>query len=153
MDSFKMLKRRATDLLNSVPQSLPSIESLNIGQHGHGHKGGAPTMKGTWEKISGLPPLPRSSHSVNIVAGTIYIFGGESAPGGAPADNDMHAVTLPFSGAPADYYTIKAKAVPTQKPDTAPVETKPNPTPAEIKPSPTPAQTKPNPTPAQTKPT
>lgn len=139
MDSFKMLKRRATDLLNSVPQSLPSIESLSLGHHGHGHghKGGAPTMKGTWEKISGLPSLPRSSHSVNIVGGTIYVFGGD------PADNDMHAITLPFSGAPADYYTIKAKTSASNKPiPTIEVTDKPIPPPAAAteKPIPTPAK-------------
>ena len=98
MDSFKLLKRRTTELFNSLPQHLPSI-----GGHGNSN-----TMKGTWEKIQ-VPPLPRSSHSANIVAGTLYIFGGEVTPG-RPVDNDMHVVTLPSSGAQADYYAVKAKA-------------------------------------------
>ncbi|KAK0638772.1 hypothetical protein B0T16DRAFT_339249 [Cercophora newfieldiana] len=128
MDSFKFLKRRTTDLLNSIPQSLPSIQSLHLGgTHGHGHPHlGAHTMKGTWEKIGGLPSLPRSSHSVNIVAGNVYIFGGESANARKPVDNDMHVITLPSSGAQADYYTIKATP--------EPKETSPIPPPApEIK--------------------
>ncbi|KAK0614201.1 hypothetical protein B0T14DRAFT_527928 [Immersiella caudata] len=111
MDSFKLLKRRTTDLISSIPQSLPSIQSLHLGgthHHGYSHHHGTQTAKGTWEKISGLPPLLRSSHSVNIVAGNVFIFGGESADGREPVDNDMHVVTLPSSGAPADYYTIKA---------------------------------------------
>ncbi|KAM7208710.1 nitrile-specifier protein 2 [Naviculisporaceae sp. PSN 640] len=113
MDSFKSIKRRATDLLQSVPQNLPAMPSLGgYGRHGHGA-----SLKGTWEKIS-VPPLPRSSHSVDIVAGTVYIFGGEVEPR-KPVDNDMHAVTLPSSGAPADYYAIKAKP---SKPSTSPAE-------------------------------
>ncbi|KAK3945972.1 nitrile-specifier protein 2 [Diplogelasinospora grovesii] len=113
MDSFKSLKRRTTDLLHSASQSLPSsIQNLSLGGH-HLHSHGAAahnTMKGTWEKISSLPPLPRSSHSVDIVAGNVYIFGGEGREPRKPVDNDMHVVTLPSSGAPADYYAIKAKA-------------------------------------------
>ena len=100
MDSFATLKRRTTDLLSSIPQSLPSVSSIKS-QY-------TSTMKGTWERIS-VPPLPRSSHSLDIVAGTAYIFGGEGTQR-QPTDNDMHAVTLPFSSAPADYYAIKAKA-------------------------------------------
>jgi hypothetical protein len=109
MDSFKLLKRRTTELFQSLEQSLPSLPSLG----GHGGN----TMKGTWEKIQ-IPPLPRSSHSANIVAGTLYIFGGEIDPR-RPVDNDMHAITLPSSGAQADYYAIKAKpakpSVPAEK--------------------------------------
>ncbi|KAM7219996.1 nitrile-specifier protein 2 [Rhypophila decipiens] len=106
MDSFKSLKRRATDLVQSLPQSLPAMPAMpNLGRGGKGH--GHHSMKGTWEKIS-VPPLPRSSHSVDTVNGTVYIFGGEIEPR-KPVDNDMHAVTLPSSGAQADYYAIKAK--------------------------------------------
>ncbi|KAK4113992.1 galactose oxidase [Canariomyces notabilis] len=96
MESFKLLRRRTAEIMNSLPHSLPSL--AGSGSHG---------MKGTWEKIQ-VPPLPRSSHSVDIVAGTVYIFGGEIKPR-EPVDNDMHCVTLPSSGAQADYYTIKAK--------------------------------------------
>ncbi|KAK3325829.1 hypothetical protein B0H66DRAFT_140209 [Apodospora peruviana] len=103
MESFKLLKRRTTKLLESLPQSLPAMPSLPSGLSS---STGA-SMKGTWEKIS-VPPLPRSSHSVDIVAGTVYIFGGEVEPR-KPVDNDMHAITLPSSGAQADYYAIRAK--------------------------------------------
>ncbi|KAK4122356.1 galactose oxidase [Parathielavia appendiculata] len=106
MDSFKLLKRRTTELFHSLEQSLPSL-----GSHGSN------AMKATWEKIQ-VPPLPRSSHSADIVAGTLYIFGGEVEPR-RPVDNDMHAITLPSSGAQADYYAIKAKpakpSAPTEK--------------------------------------
>ncbi|KAK4176173.1 hypothetical protein QBC36DRAFT_329871 [Triangularia setosa] len=97
MDSFKLLKRRTTELFNSLPSSLPAIKSPTFGS------GNNNTMKGTWEKLQ-LPPLPRSGHTVDIVDGTVYIFGGGN-------DNDVHAITLPASGAQADYYTIKAKPV------------------------------------------
>ncbi|KAL2020935.1 hypothetical protein VTK56DRAFT_7822 [Thermocarpiscus australiensis] len=101
MESFKLLKRRTTELFNSLPNALPSLGNT-----------GNSTMKGTWEKIR-VPPLPRSSHSADIVGGTLYIFGGEVEPR-RPVDNDMHCITLPSSGAQADYYTIKAK--PAQRP-------------------------------------
>ncbi len=108
MDSFQLLKRRTTDLLNSI-----NLGGTHHHHHRHQHARPSPQMKGTWEKISGLPPLDRSSHSLNIVAGTVYIFGGESNEGGArePVDNDMHIIMLPFGGgASADYYVVKAKA-------------------------------------------
>ncbi|KAM0287483.1 hypothetical protein ACHAQH_000436 [Verticillium albo-atrum] len=109
MDSFATLKRRTTDILQSIPQNLPSMTMPNATNASapvtQKHKGPAP-MKGTWEKID-IPPLPLSSHSVNVVNGTAYIFGGDVQPG-RPATNDMHVVTLPYNSAGADYYTIKA---------------------------------------------
>ncbi|TRX88056.1 hypothetical protein FHL15_011058 [Xylaria flabelliformis] len=113
MESFTKLKRRGTDLLNSLPQNMPSIPQVQmpsmprIGGHGHGGGGG---MKGTWQHIS-LPSLPRSSHSLDVIAGNAYIFGGEVEPR-KPIDNDMHVIVLPWSGAPADYYAIQAKPTP-----------------------------------------
>ncbi|KAI0406413.1 hypothetical protein F4802DRAFT_557438 [Xylaria palmicola] len=110
MESFAKLKRRGTDLLNSLPHNMPSIPQVQMpsipriaGGHGHG-------MKGTWQHIS-LPPLPRSSHSLDVVAGNAYIFGGE-VEARKPVDNDMHIIVLPSSGAPADYYAVKARASP-----------------------------------------
>ncbi|PTB68642.1 hypothetical protein BBK36DRAFT_1191396 [Trichoderma citrinoviride] len=44
-------------------------------------------MKGTWERID-LPPVPRSSHSLDIISGCAYIFGGETNTH-ETADNDM----------------------------------------------------------------
>ncbi|KAK4032490.1 hypothetical protein C8A01DRAFT_41073 [Parachaetomium inaequale] len=120
MDSFKLLKRRTTELFNSMP-AMPAMPSL-------GSRGGS-AMKGTWEKLQ-LPPLPRSSHSADIVAGTLYIFGGEVEPR-RPVDNDMHAIALPSSGAQADYYAIKAKpAKPSAHAETpaVPVVNEPKPT-------------------------
>ncbi|KAG7152683.1 hypothetical protein HYQ46_010290 [Verticillium longisporum] len=109
MESFATLKRRTTDLLQSIPQNLPSMTLPNVtSTHAPATqkpKGPAP-MKGTWEKID-IPPLPLSSHPINVVNGTAYIFGGDTQPG-RPATNDMHVVTLPYNSAGADYYTIKA---------------------------------------------
>ncbi|KAM0264426.1 hypothetical protein ACHAQJ_000617 [Trichoderma viride] len=64
-------------------------------------------MRGTWERID-LPPVPRSSHSLDIISGCAYIFGGEINPR-EPVDNDMLVVRLPYSSASADYFKIKAK--------------------------------------------
>lgn len=64
-------------------------------------------LKGTWERID-LPPVPRSSHSLDIISGCAYIFGGEITPH-EPVDNDIVVIRLPFSSAPADYFKIPAK--------------------------------------------
>ncbi len=65
-------------------------------------------IKAKWEKID-TPPLPRSSHSMSVIAGRAYIFGGEITPR-EPVDNDMHVITLPYdSVSSADYKTIPAK--------------------------------------------
>jgi len=55
-------------------------------------------------------PLPRSHHTVSVVKGRAYVFGGEIEPGKL-ADNAMHAVILPSSGVlEADYTTFPARA-------------------------------------------
>lgn len=78
-------------------------------------------MKGTWQHID-IPALPRSSHSIDVVEGRAYIFGGEVEPR-KPVDNDMHVITLPANSAPADYYAVKAKPSPkTQSTTTIPEE-------------------------------
>ncbi|KAF1959512.1 hypothetical protein CC80DRAFT_514035 [Byssothecium circinans] len=65
-------------------------------------------LKATLTHITSVP-LPRSYHTISVVKGRAYIFGGESSPG-TLADNDMHIVILPSSGVlEADYTTIKAK--------------------------------------------
>ncbi|ROT37722.1 hypothetical protein SODALDRAFT_280118 [Sodiomyces alkalinus F11] len=119
MESFATIRRRTTDLLQSIPQNLPAVPSIpaRIPKQKN-----SSAMKGTWEKID-APPLPRTSHSINIVNGSAYIFGGEPQPGRA-ADNDMHVITLPYNSAGADYYTIKAVPpkvyVPPSEPDAGP---------------------------------
>ncbi|KAI1081186.1 hypothetical protein F5B20DRAFT_537145 [Whalleya microplaca] len=127
MESFGKLKRRGTDLLNSVPGNMPSMPSMpQMPQMPHmpqlprmPRKASHSTMKGTWQHIS-IPSLPRSSHSLDIVAGNAYIFGGEVEPR-KPVDNDMHVITLPSNSASADYYTVKARPTPKDLyPETAP---------------------------------
>ncbi|KAF2241652.1 hypothetical protein BU26DRAFT_175317 [Trematosphaeria pertusa] len=54
-------------------------------------------------------PLPRAQHTLSVVKGRAYIFGGESEPGKL-ADNAMHIVILPSSGVlEADYTSIAAR--------------------------------------------
>ena len=66
-------------------------------------------LKANWQRISIGTPLPRSSHSLSIVGGVAYIFGGEERPR-EPVENDMHLVTLPSSGADADYKKVSARS-------------------------------------------
>ncbi|PSN67143.1 galactose oxidase [Corynespora cassiicola Philippines] len=58
--------------------------------------------------ITGVP-LPRAHHTISVVKGRAYVFGGESSPG-TLADNAMHIVILPSSGVlDADYTSIPAR--------------------------------------------
>ncbi|KAI6784214.1 Epithiospecifier protein-like protein [Emericellopsis cladophorae] len=110
-NNFSMIRRRTSDLLqdakgnmpSKLPQlpQMPQISSLSLG-------GKEPGMKGTWERIP-LPPIDRSSHSINVISGAAYIFGGEINPR-EPVDNAMQVVKLPYSMAGADHYAIAAKA-------------------------------------------
>ncbi|PQE07271.1 kelch domain-containing protein [Rutstroemia sp. NJR-2017a BVV2] len=66
-------------------------------------------LKAKWDRINGVE-LPRSSHTVSVVAGRAYIFGGEINPR-EPVDNDMHVITLPSGTVTsADYRAIPAKS-------------------------------------------
>jgi hypothetical protein len=65
-------------------------------------------LKAKWHRIDS-PPLPRSSHSLSVIAGRAYIFGGEVSPR-EPVDNDMHVITLPSGTvSSADYRSFPAK--------------------------------------------
>lgn len=65
-------------------------------------------LKAKWQRIENTP-LARSSHSLSVVAGRAYIFGGEIDPR-EPVDNNMHIITLPSGSVDsADYRSIAAK--------------------------------------------
>lgn len=118
MEQFKLLRRRTTDLLANAQQNLPAVSVpqqltnlRSLAQQSSSPKPAASPNdglpQGTWERVDDIPTLKRSSHSLDIVAGSAYVFGGEINPR-EPVDNDMHVVRLPLSGASADYYRIKA---------------------------------------------
>lgn len=67
-------------------------------------------LKANLTRISSVP-LARSHHTVSVVKGRAFIFGGEDESGRL-ASNDMHIVILPSSGVlEADYTTIPARSV------------------------------------------
>lgn len=67
------------------------------------------SLKAKWQRIDS-PPLPRSSHSLSVVAGRAYVFGGEITAR-EPVDNDMHIFTLPAGTVTsADYRSIPARS-------------------------------------------
>ncbi|KAF1842532.1 uncharacterized protein K460DRAFT_380365 [Cucurbitaria berberidis CBS 394.84] len=67
-------------------------------------------IKANLTRVTSLS-LPRSQHTVSVVKGRAYIFGGETEHGRL-ADNDMHVVILPSSGVlDADYTTFPARSV------------------------------------------
>lgn len=108
METFAKLKRRTTDLVENASKNLPAMPKMpNVNMPNLPNFKSSPSMKGTWQHVS-VPPLPRSSHSLDVVGGSAYVFGGEVEPR-KPVDNDMHIIILPMSGAPADYYSVKAK--------------------------------------------
>ena len=51
-------------------------------------------LNATFTRITSEAFLPRSSHTITVVAGKAYIFGGEEAPGKLANDN-VHIVRLP----------------------------------------------------------
>ncbi|KAG5949276.1 hypothetical protein E4U60_006868 [Claviceps pazoutovae] len=139
MEPLNQLKRRSTDLLKQAQQNMPSMpempnmsnmpnmpnmsalpglpKSINIPNISkklpslpqfRQTRSPDDAVQATWERLE-IPSLPRSSHSLNVVAGCAYIFGGE-LEGQQPVDNGMHVIRLPFSSAGADYYTVTAKA-------------------------------------------
>jgi hypothetical protein len=56
------------------------------------------------------PRIPRSNHTISVVKGRAYIFGGEDRKG-TLTDNDMHVVILPSSAVgEADYFKIPARS-------------------------------------------
>jgi hypothetical protein len=69
-------------------------------------------LKAKWHRII-APPLPRSSHSLSIINGRAYLFGGEVSPR-EPVDNDMHIIILP-SGTVKEADYLSKPASPTQK--------------------------------------
>ncbi|KAL8671513.1 MAG: hypothetical protein Q9168_003982 [Polycauliona sp. 1 TL-2023] len=69
-----------------------------------------PTMplKATWRRLVASKPLPRSSHSLSVIKGKAYVFGGEEKPR-EPVGNDMHVLTLSSSTV---HEEVDYKAVP-----------------------------------------
>ena len=59
-------------------------------------------LKARWRRISSDLSLPRSSHSLSVVKGRAFIFGGEEKPR-QPVDNTVHAIILPSDVGEADY--------------------------------------------------
>ncbi|CAN8105734.1 unnamed protein product [Discula destructiva] len=105
--------------LSGLAAKLPNVP------WGHGTRQPDHTLPATWERIF-VPAVPRSSHSINVVAGKAYVFGGEVEPR-KPVDNDMHLIVLPYSSASADYIAIKAKAAPRVEPVRIPTVVEPTP--------------------------
>ncbi|TVY60813.1 Nitrile-specifier protein, partial [Lachnellula suecica] len=73
-------------------------------------------LKAQWNRIPSTP-LPRSSHTLSVIAGRAYIFGGEISPR-EPIDNAMHILTLPSgSVSEADYRSIPASSTTNEVPE------------------------------------
>lgn len=81
-----------------VAAAAYGAETAVEGAVGAGVAVAKPTMplKANWKRIPTDVHLPRSSHSLSIVKGKAYVFGGEVKPR-EPVDNDMHEFTLPQS--------------------------------------------------------
>lgn len=122
METLNKLKRRSTDLLRQAQQNMPDLPkdvglpkslpkrlpSLPAQFRRQRKTDAADIVRATWERVD-IPSLPRASHSLSVVGGCAYIFGGETEPR-QPVANDMHVIRLPFSSAGADYHKVPAKA-------------------------------------------
>ncbi|MCJ1306607.1 hypothetical protein MMC25_000250 [Agyrium rufum] len=62
-----------------------------------------------FKKIKTSQPLPRSSHSLSVIEGRAFVFGGE-IKARQPVENDVHIYTFPLSGVDeADYEAVKVQ--------------------------------------------
>lgn len=78
-------------------------------------------FKATFQEIAGFA-LPRAGHTISVINGRAYIFGGEDGDG-AMADNHVHVVILPSGGVlEADYKSIAPR--PSQKDGAVPASRK-----------------------------
>lgn len=69
-----------------------------------------PLKASPWKKIPSDTSIPRSSHSLSLIKGKAYIFGGEFRPR-EPVDNHVHVISLPLSEHDnSDYRVIPAKS-------------------------------------------
>ena len=95
----------------SVAAAAYGAETAVEGAVGAALVTGKPTipLRGNpWRRIPTDEFLPRSSHSLSIVKGQMYIFGGEEKPHQI-VDNAVHVYTLPQSGSDeTDYQAIAA---------------------------------------------
>ena len=57
-----------------------------------------PPHTATYSRISSKAFLPRVHHSLTVVHGKAYIFGGETEKEGELAGDEVHIVTLPIAG-------------------------------------------------------
>ncbi|KAL9099652.1 MAG: hypothetical protein Q9163_004879 [Psora crenata] len=68
-------------------------------------------LKASWRRIPTTNSLPRSSHSLAVIRGKAYIFGGEEKPRD-PVNNHVHVFTLQLSEHDmVDYQVIPAVGV------------------------------------------
>lgn len=113
MEQWKQLRRRSTGLwarvgVPSLPRGLVSPSPSSTPSSSPMPQAGA--VRATWEPIDDLPCLPRAAHSLDVVAGAAYLFGGEPGPGVPASANHVHVVGLPCSSAGADYHVVEAVA-------------------------------------------
>ncbi|KAL8786787.1 MAG: hypothetical protein Q9213_002608 [Squamulea squamosa] len=95
----------------SVMAAAYGVETAAEGAVGAAMAIAKPTMplKATWRRLVTSRPLPRSSHSLSVIKGKAYVFGGEEKPR-EPVGNDMHVLTLPSSTVnEVDYKALPAK--------------------------------------------
>ncbi|KAJ9645883.1 hypothetical protein H2199_002926 [Coniosporium tulheliwenetii] len=66
-------------------------------------------LRATLSRITGGPNLPRTGHTLSIIKGRAYIYGGESSDAAA-ADTDVHVIVLPTTDVEeTDYFTVTPK--------------------------------------------
>lgn len=86
-----------------------AVETAAEGAVGAGIAVAKSTMpvRAKWQRIPTSDPVPRSSHSLNVIKGKAYMFGGEIKPR-EPVKNDMTIISLPVPGAGADQKIVPA---------------------------------------------
>jgi len=92
---ISLLRPSKGEMEPGVAAAAYGVETAAEGAVGAGVAIAKATMplKASWKRIPTNTTLPRSSHSLSIVQGKAYIFGGEEKPR-EPVDNHVHVFTL-----------------------------------------------------------
>lgn len=109
-DTNSLTSQPTVNMEPGVAAAAYGVETAAEGAVGAAVAIAKPTMplKATWRRLVTPNPLPRSSHSLSVIKGNAYVFGGEERPR-EPVGNDMHVLTLPSSTVnEVDYKAVPA---------------------------------------------
>lgn len=97
-------------LAAAVHTAETAFEGLAAGAFAMTHAAATPLKARFYRLPSPSPSLRRSSHTLNVIKGRAYLFGGDGDVVGSDGDTAMHVLTLPsdLSLRDSDYQRMPA---------------------------------------------